>query len=239
MPGLAIGDCPQWVDRAYPSDLLIEQYNWHGAYAGGFLNSIFGQQGVVQTTPGTDGMQGYNYIAKDDDVWVYTGVTSATSDNSIVGFVLVNQRTAEAHFYSVSGATEDRAMRSAEGAVQDLGYNATFPILINVSDRPTYFMSLKDGEGTVKQFAMVDIQSYQKRCGRHDGGGMPEVVRGAACVGGRDLCGQFAEHRDGVRDGHDRDHGRSGHRGQLALLRDARRGRPASSTARCRACCLS
>ncbi len=158
---LAIGDCPQWVDRAYPSDLLIEQYNWHGAYAGGFLNSIFGQQGVVQTTPGTDGMQGYNYIAKDDDVWVYTGVTSATSDNSIVGFVLVNQRTAEAHFYSVSGATEDRAMRSAEGAVQDLGYNATFPILINVSDRPTYFMSLKDGEGTVKQFAMVDIQSYQ------------------------------------------------------------------------------
>ncbi len=158
---LAIGDCPQWVDRAYPSDLLIQQYNWHGAYAGGFLNSIFGQQGVVQTTPGTDGMQGYNYIAKDDDVWVYTGVTSATSDNSIVGFVLVNQRTAEAHFYSVSGATEDRAMRSAEGAVQDLGYSATFPILINVSDRPTYFMSLKDGEGTVKQFAMVDIQSYQ------------------------------------------------------------------------------
>ena len=93
-------------------------------------------------------------------MWVYTGVTSATADNSIVGFVLVNQRTAEAHFYSVSGATEDRAMQSAEGAVQDLGYSSTFPILINVADRPTYFMSLKDGAGTVKQFAMVDIQSY-------------------------------------------------------------------------------
>lgn len=158
---LPIDECPQWVDRAYPADLLIEQYNWSGAYSGGFLNSIFGQQGVVRTTPGTDGMQGYNYIAKDDDVWVYTGVTSATADTSIVGFVLVNQRTGDAHFYSVSGATEDRAMRSAEGAVQDLGYNATFPILINIADRPTYFMSLKDGEGTVKQFAMVDIQSYQ------------------------------------------------------------------------------
>ncbi len=157
---LAIGDCPQWVDRAYPSDLLIEQYNWHGAYNSGWLNSWLGQQGVVRTTPGTDGQLGYNYIAKDDDVWVYTGVTSATADNSIVGFVLVNQRTAEAHFYSVSGATEDRAMQSAEGAVQDLGYSSTFPILINVADRPTYFMSLKDGAGTVKQFAMVDIQSY-------------------------------------------------------------------------------
>ena len=158
---LAIEDCPQWVDRAYPSDLLIQQYNWHGAYSNGWLNSFLGQEGVVQTTPGTNGEQGYNYIAKDDDVWVYTGVTSATSDTSIVGFVLINQRTAEAHFYSVSGATEDRAMQSAEGAVQDLGYSSTFPLLINVSGRPTYFMSLKDGAGTVKQFAMVDIQSYQ------------------------------------------------------------------------------
>lgn len=158
---LAIEDCPQWVDQAYPANLLIEQYNWHGAYSNGWLNSFLGQQGVVQTTPGTDGQLGYNYIAKDDDVWVYTGVTSATADTSIVGFVLVNQRTAEAHFYSVSGATEDRAMRSAEGAVQDLGYSSTFPLLINVSGRPTYFMSLKDGEGTVKQYAMVDIQSYQ------------------------------------------------------------------------------
>ena len=158
---LAIEDCPQWVDRAYPADLLVEQYNWYGAYSDGWLNSWLGQQGVVQTTPGTDGLQGYNYIAKDDDVWVYTGVTSATSDNSIVGFVLVNQRTAEAHFYTVSGATEERAMLSAEGAVQDLGYTSTFPLLINVADRPTYFMSLKDSAGTVKQFAMVDIQSYQ------------------------------------------------------------------------------
>lgn len=158
---LAIEDCPQWVDRAYPSEMLIQQYNWHGAYSNGWLNSFLGQEGVVQTTPGTNGQQGYNYIAKDDDVWVYTGVTSATSDTSIVGFVLINQRTGEGHFYSVSGATEDRAMQSAEGAVQDLGYSSTFPLLINVSGRPTYFMSLKDGAGTVKQFAMVDIQSYQ------------------------------------------------------------------------------
>ena len=115
----------------------------------------------MQTTPGTDGNVGYNYIAKDDDVWVYTGVTSATADNSIVGFVLVNQRTAESHYYPVAGATEESAMQSAEGAVQNLRYSATFPILINVSEQPTYFMALKDNAGTVKKFAMVDIQHYQ------------------------------------------------------------------------------
>ena len=158
---LAIEDVPQWVDHAYPTDLLLEQYNWSGKYKDGWLNSVFGQKNVVQTTPGTDGNLGYNYIAKDDDVWVYTGVTSATADNSIVGFVLINQRTAESHFYSVSGATEDSAMQSAEGQVQNLRYQATFPLLINVSGQPTYFMALKDDAGLVKQFAMLDIQRYQ------------------------------------------------------------------------------
>ena len=158
---LAIDEVPQWVDRAYPAELLIQQYNWSGKYQDGWLNSWLGQKNVVQTTPGTDGNVGYNYIAKDDDVWVYTGVTSATADNSIVGFVLVNQRTAESHYYPVAGATEESAMQSAEGAVQNLRYSATFPILINVSEQPTYFMALKDNAGTVKKFAMVDIQHYQ------------------------------------------------------------------------------
>lgn len=158
---LNVGDVPQWVDRVYPAELLIRQYNWSGRYMNGWFNSWLGQSGVVQTTPGSDGTLGYNYIAKDDDVWVYTGVTSATSDNSIVGFVLVNQRTAESHYYAVAGATEDSAMDSAEGQVQNLRYSATFPLLINVANQPTYFMALKDAAGLVKKFAMIDIQRYQ------------------------------------------------------------------------------
>ncbi len=158
---LAVEDVPEWVDRVYPADLLVQQYNWYGSFANGWINSWLGQESVVQTTPGTNGQLGYNYIAKDDDVWVYSGVTSATSDSSIVGFVLVNQRTAEAHFYKVAGATEESAMSSAEGQVQHLGYDATFPLLINIGGQPTYFMALKDDAGLVKMFAMIDIQRYQ------------------------------------------------------------------------------
>ena len=158
---LAVNEVPQWVDRVYPADLLLRQYNWSGRYQQGWFNSWLGQSGVVQTTPGSDGSLGYNYIAKDDDVWVYTGVTSATADNSIVGFVLVNQRTAESHYYAVAGATETSAMESAEGQVQNLRYVSTFPLLINVANQPTYFMALKDGAGLVKKFAMIDIQRYQ------------------------------------------------------------------------------
>lgn len=157
----AIQDCPQWVDRAYPSDLLVTQYNWKGRFSGGWLNSFIGQKNVVRTTPGTDGSRGYNYIAQNDDVFLYSGVSSVTADNSIIGFILVNQRTGEARFFSVAGATEDSAMTSAEGQVQNLRYSATFPILLNIESQPTYFMALKDAAGLVKMFAMVNIEQYQ------------------------------------------------------------------------------
>ncbi len=157
----ALEDCPQWVDRAYPSDLVVEQFNWRGLYSGGWLNSVLGQVGVVSTTPGTDGNLGYNYIAQNDDVYLYSGVSSVTADNSIVGFILVNQRTGEATYFSVAGATEQSAMESAEGQVQNLRYTATFPLLLNIESQPTYFMALKDGAGLVKKFAMVNIESYQ------------------------------------------------------------------------------
>ena len=190
---LAIEGVPQWVDHAYPTDLLIEQYNWSGAYKDGWLNSWLGQRNVVQTTPGTDGMPGYNYIAKDDDVWVYTGVTSATADNSIVGFVLINQRTAESHFYSVSGATEASAMESAEGQVQNLRYQATFPLLINVGGQPTYFMALKDNAGLVKQFAMLDIQRYQNVAVGDTVAGCQEAYEALLATNGVQLQGSAAD----------------------------------------------
>ena len=150
-----IEDCPQWVDRAYPADLLIQLYNYHGTLKNGFFNSILGQKGCLKTT------DGYNYLALEDDVWVYTGITSVSGDRSNVGFVLMNQRTMETRYYSCAGAEEYSAMESAEGQVQNLKYTAAFPLLLNISGEPTYFMALKDGAGLVKKYAMVNIQKYQ------------------------------------------------------------------------------
>ena len=88
-------------------------------------------------------------------------MSSVTADESNIGFVLVNLRTKETRFYTVPGATEYSAMESAKGQVQHLGYNATFPLLLNISDRPTYFVSLKDAAGLVKMYAFVDVRQYQ------------------------------------------------------------------------------
>ncbi len=146
---------PTWVDQVFDSDMIEQQLIYNGKYRSGFFNSIFGQRGVLQPT------DGYNYLALDDDVYLYTGMTSVTSDESNVGFVLVNMRTKATKFYTIPGAEEYSAMGSAEGQVQHLGYSATFPLLLNVSERPTYFMSLKDGAGLVKMYAFVDVNQYQ------------------------------------------------------------------------------
>lgn len=148
-------EIPTWVDRVYLASLIMEQYDYHGTYVNGFINSLFGQKDVTVST------DGYNYIAMNDDVYMYTGVTSVSSDQSNIGFLLSNQRTKETTYYSAPGAVERSAQASAQGVVQDLGYTATFPLLLNVAGEPTYFMSLKDASQLVKQYAMVNVAQYQ------------------------------------------------------------------------------
>ena len=151
----AVEDVPTWIDKVYSAELLMQLYDYYGLYQHGFFNSILGQRDCLVTT------NGYNYLALNDDVWVYTGVTSVNGDQSNVGFVLMNQRTMETRYYEVEGATELSAMSSAEGQVQNLGYRASFPLLLNIADEPTYFMALKDDAGLVKKYAMVNVQKYQ------------------------------------------------------------------------------
>ena len=150
-----LADIPTWVDNVFTPNLIMEQYDYHGTLVNGFINSILGQRDVTVTT------EGYNYIALNDDVYVYTGITSANADQSNLGFLLSNQRTKETKFYDAPGATEYAAQISAQGVVQDLGYVATFPLLLNIADQPTYFIPLKDQANLVKMYAMVNVAQYQ------------------------------------------------------------------------------
>lgn len=150
-----VADVPTWVDRVYSAGLVVDQYNYYGRYHNGFFNTLFSQSDCTTATTG------YNYIAMNDDVYLYTGITSISGDRGNIGFILVNQRTKDARYYSCAGAEEYSAMSSAEGAVQQYSYDATFPLLLNISDQPTYFMALKDAAGLVKMYAMVNVQQYQ------------------------------------------------------------------------------
>ena len=149
-------DAPTWVDRIYPESLVTEQVNQNGSLQDGFINSVIGQKNVTYTS------EGYNYLAQDGDIYIYSGITSANKDSSNLGFVLVNLRTHQAMKISSPGANETSAMASAEGEVKNYGYTSTFPLLVNVNGSPVYMMALKDDSGLIKMYAMVDASDYQK-----------------------------------------------------------------------------
>lgn len=152
----SVDEAPEWIDRIQPQAFVLNQINDWGWYKRGFFNTLFARKEIIQTTPGT------NYMYIDGDWYFYTGMTSAGSDQSTVGFMLSNTRTKETTFYKIAGATETAAMSSAEGKVQHLGYKSGFPLLLNIENEPTYFMTLKDNQGLVKQYAFVNVEDYSK-----------------------------------------------------------------------------
>lgn len=165
-----VSEIPRWIDVVFYGDLICEQYNWYGTLQNGYMNSIFAKKDCKQVTtyyssddeenddqtPVSD----YGYVAKDGDIWIYTGVTSVNGDSSNIGFLLANERTGESRYYSIAGADEKSAMAAAEGEVQEKGYQASFPSLINIDGHPTYIMVLKDSGGLVKLYATVNVEQY-------------------------------------------------------------------------------
>ena len=149
-----VDNSPSWIDNVYDGDLACQKYDWYGTLSGGFWNSVIGNRDCKMTT------DGYGYIVRGDDVWYYTGVTSVTSDESNIGFIITNARTGEYKYYAVIGAEEYSAMGAAQGEVQQMRYTASFPSLINVEGEATYIMVLKDENGLVKLYALVNVENY-------------------------------------------------------------------------------
>ena len=151
----AVGNVPSYIDNVYPASLVIGQYDNFGQFQGGFWNSFLGQKNVRVTT------EGYNYIPQNDDIYMYTGVTSVGGDESNIGFIYANLRTKEIQYFEQPGAEEYSAMSSAEGVVQHLGYTSTFPLLLQIEGHPTYCVALKDAGGLVKMYSLVNVEQYQ------------------------------------------------------------------------------
>jgi hypothetical protein len=149
----SIATTPSWVDRIQPIDFIEEQLNDWGNYVHGYWN--FSNANKLQITEGLTLVYG-----NDNKSYWYTGLTSVGKDESAVGFVLVDTRTKETIFYKQGGATEYAAQSSAQGKVQEKGYQASLPIPYNINNIPTYVMTLKDKGGLVKMFAMVAISDY-------------------------------------------------------------------------------
>lgn len=143
---------PDWVDRVQPESFIMQQIDNQGRYVHGVFN--FSNQDKFRPSYGNI------IIYNDNRCYLFTGLTSVGSDESAIGFILVDMVTKESYRYQMSGATEVAAQRSAEGKVQQYGYFASFPMIINLNGQPTYFMTLKDNAGLIKQYAFVSVANY-------------------------------------------------------------------------------
>ena len=161
-------DLPEWVDIVYNGDYISKYFDIRGKLVNGFWNSIFGQKGLIESattvTYNSDGEEerenDFGYVIKDNDVYVYTGVTSVTNDESNIGYYMANERSGEISLAYFESTDEDSVMRAAEGEVQEKRYRASFPSLINIDGAPAYVMVLKDNLGLVKMYAIVDASQY-------------------------------------------------------------------------------
>ncbi|HFR3771443.1 TPA: hypothetical protein ACHVGM_001900, partial [Streptococcus suis] len=169
----SLADIPEWVDRVYSAENVISRVDDHYTYQNGFWNTVFSQTGVKNTT------DSYNYISIGSDIYLYTGITSATADSSNLGFILVNMRTRDITNYKLASATETAAQESAEGEVQEKGYQATAPSLVKLADTAYYLVSLKDDAGLVKSYALVDAEDYQQVTVNNDVATLISQVSGA------------------------------------------------------------
>jgi len=145
---------PEWVDNVYTGSFVSALYNSYGMLRNGWFNSWIGQKGCLKTT------DDFGYLAKGNDLYIYTGITSVASDESNLGFIMVDARTGDCTYVECAGAEEYSAMSAAQGVVQDYGYQASFPSLVTVDGVPSYALVLKDTAGLVKEYAIVNVNNY-------------------------------------------------------------------------------
>lgn len=143
---------PEWVDRVQPENFVMQQISNRGNYVHGIFN--FANKDKYRPS------SGHNIVYNNGECYLFTGLTSVGADDSAIGFIMVDMVNKKPIMYEMSGATEQAAQLSAEGRVQDLGYHATFPIILNINSQPTYFMTLKDRIGLIKQYAFVSVTNY-------------------------------------------------------------------------------
>ena len=163
-----LNSIPQWVDIVYNGNFIAKYFDIYGKLINGFWNSWFGQKGLIEsTTTTTYNSEGeavrdndFGYIVDNNDVIVYTGVTAVTNDESNIGYLMANERTGDVKVSYFESTDEDSVMRAAEGEVQEKGYRACFPSLIDINGKPAYVMVLKDKLGLVKMYAIVDAAQY-------------------------------------------------------------------------------
>lgn len=149
----SIEETPAFIDRIQPEEFVASQVDDWGEFIHGWPNWSGNEK--LTACPERSIVMG-----NDHKPYFYIGLQSKGSENSTVGFMLVNTRTKEAKWFRQNGATETAAKASAEGKVQQMGYVGSDGICYNIGGVPTYEFLLKDKGGLMKLIALVKVHDH-------------------------------------------------------------------------------
>jgi len=163
----AFGEQPGWIDNAFPEELAENYCEWWGSYKNGFWNTVFTEEDVKQPTAknnaysqegGGFGTDVYMIVGADNQTYWFTDFTSpASSDQSMVGYILMNTRTGESNFYQVNGLLNGyAAMEATTAKVTNFqGWYATQPIFLIINGNETWFTPIHSGTNILQKVALV------------------------------------------------------------------------------------
>lgn len=171
-------EVPEWIDRVIPEEFFLNYLGDYGSYGNGFWNSVFAKSGVQIMTSDSfttnmestsrDGekknttSQTYDVIYIDGTCFYYTGWTSAGKEGATNGIMMMNSRTGDIQYYSTYGISEGKSQSVVEGLVSDKGYQATYPLLLQVAGEETYFHLMRDENQNLVGYAFCNYKDYQK-----------------------------------------------------------------------------
>lgn len=175
----SIEEAPAWVDRIIPKGFAFERLNWYGKYVDGWVNSWWGEDNVRIPTDADNVSDLWLTWGSDGNAYWFTGMTSSkATDDSLVGFVLMNSRTGETLEYKLAGADEEGVLKAVNDAVSNYSnYEGTQPVLYNIYGELTWVVPVISGDGIFQRLALVRAENAQVILGKNKKEALAEYRR--------------------------------------------------------------
>lgn len=153
-----VSETPDWVDRVYPTDLMLNQASDHYRLKNGFWgpkDMIWSNRVGLKTIDTV--VDSYNYLTINDDIHIFTGVRPLGGEgSSTTSMLYMDIKTGEVKELNKAGVSLFAAKTAAIESVIEKGYTPTTPNLLSVEGYPTYVMTLKSDSGTTYGFSMIN-----------------------------------------------------------------------------------
>jgi len=152
---------PEWIDKIYSEEMILERINWAGKLKNGFWASLgWGSKvGLWQATQ-ESGDALYFFLDSNKKGYWWSGVTSLARDTSLKGVIAIDTRTGKGKLRELSGnggtetAISETLTTKAAALTPSKTAYATMPFMYRIYGQDTWIAPIMDN-GTLVGFGVA------------------------------------------------------------------------------------